>query len=317
MDLITGELIQALKRNTPEKGNTVDLLMNIIPIGKEAAYRRLRGEIPFTLEEAVTICRKMNISMDLLIGTKNDNTYAFHLSALFAEDPMADYCRMLNEIIDGVEYLRKDPDGFLYRAYKALPQEFLFRYELLGKVYLYILFYQLYPQQVSKKLTNIYIPPEVFTLQKKAIMTIQGMDSVLIFDKHIFADYIEIVKYFQNLELITNEEVSQIKRDLHMMVNDMEKCAISGLSMAGKKLDIYVSHISFDCTYSYLTGFGYESASTGLYCIDFLSSENPVICENHKRWLKSLIRFSTLISVSGELQRNEYFYYQRSIIDLL
>lgn len=317
MDVITEELIRALKRNTSEDQNTVDLLMSIIPVGKEAAYRRLRGEIPFTLDEAVSICRKMNVSLDLLIGVKHDNTYAFHLSAIFTEEPMAEYCRMMKEVADGVEYIKKDPACFLYMAYKALPQEFLFRYQLLGKVYLYILLYQLYPQSVSKEFSKVQIPNEVHALQKKAITAVQNVNSVLIFDKHIFTDFVEIVKYFQSMEMISNDETAQIKKELHMMLNDMEKCAVSGLSLYGKKLDIYISHISFDCTYTYMSGAGYEAGAIGLYCVDFLSCDNPVICENHKRWIKSLIRFSTLISVSGELQRNEYFYYQRSIIDML
>ncbi|MDR1980330.1 MAG: hypothetical protein LBQ39_01760 [Tannerellaceae bacterium] len=317
MDIINEELINALKINTPDKSNTVDLLMSIIPMGKEAAYRRLRGEIPFTLDEAVNICRKMNISLDLLIGTIHDNTYAFHLSAVFTEQPIAEYCRMMKDITEGIEYIRKDPKSFLYMAYKALPQEFLFKYQLLGKVYLYILLYQLYPQSVSKEFSKVEISEEAYALQKKAAAAVHSVNSVLIFDKHIFSDFVEIVKYFNNIEIIANEEIVRIKKDLHMMLDDMENCAVSGLSPGGRKLDIYISHVSFDCTYTYMSGANYEASAIGLYCINYLSCNNPVICDNHKRWIKSLMRFSTLISVSGELQRNEYFYYQRSLVDTL
>ncbi len=317
MDLISDQLIDSLKRNTPDKENTVDLLMSIISVGKEAAYRRLRGEIPFTLDEAVAICRRMNISLDLLIGIKHEDIYAFHLNAIYSKDPITEYHKMLTEIIEAVNYTNKDPDCISYRAYRSLPQEFVFKYNLLSKLYLYILLYQLYPQYTPKTFSDIDIPEKVLSVQKKATLLMHEVSSILILDKHIVADYVELVKYFQNLDMISNEEVALMKEQLYMMLDDMEKCALTGISLSGKDLDIYISHISFDCTYTYIEGSNFEASSIGVYCIDHISCDNPTICQTQKSWIKSLMRFSTLISVSGELQRNEYFYKQRKIIDTL
>ena len=35
--------------------------MDTLCIGREAIYRRLRGEVPFTLEEAALISRKLGV----------------------------------------------------------------------------------------------------------------------------------------------------------------------------------------------------------------------------------------------------------------
>ena len=136
MDAMNTELINILKNRTPERENTVDLLMNIIPIGKEAAYRRLRGEIPFSLEEAVTICQKLNVSLDVLAGTKLDDMYAFHSNAVFSDKPMEEYHKMMSQITRAVEYIKDSPESISYRADKTLPQEFLFRYESLSQIYI-------------------------------------------------------------------------------------------------------------------------------------------------------------------------------------
>ena len=45
-------LIEAMKEKLPLKGKLADMLMDTLYIGKEAVYRRLRGEVPFTLQEA-------------------------------------------------------------------------------------------------------------------------------------------------------------------------------------------------------------------------------------------------------------------------
>ena len=41
-------LIEAMKEKLPLKGKLADMLMDTLYIGKEAVYRRLRGEVPFT-----------------------------------------------------------------------------------------------------------------------------------------------------------------------------------------------------------------------------------------------------------------------------
>ena len=43
-------LIEAMKEKLPLKGKLADMLMDTLYIGKEAVYRRLRGEVPFTLQ---------------------------------------------------------------------------------------------------------------------------------------------------------------------------------------------------------------------------------------------------------------------------
>ena len=41
-------LIEAIHAHTPQHSNPASLLMDMLNIGREAAYRRLRGEVPFT-----------------------------------------------------------------------------------------------------------------------------------------------------------------------------------------------------------------------------------------------------------------------------
>lgn len=318
MNSINNDLINILKNNTSSKENTVDLLRSIVPIGKEAAYRRLRGEIPFTLDETVLICKSLNVSLDLLIGTKQDDTYAFHLNAIFAKDPIPEYIRMLNSVLDGVKsVLNRKKESFSYRTYRTLPTEFLYKYESLSKVYIYVLFYQLYLLATPEGVSEERIPEEVFTVQKELSEVMQEIDSVLIMDKGIFIEYIEIVKYFSGLGILSEQGVMQIKEDLHSMLSDIERCAVTGTTLRGKKMDVYISGISFDCTYTYLECGDYSACSVGTYCVDHLTCQTPMITQNHKLWIKSLIRFSTLISVSGELQRNEFFNKQREYIDSL
>ena len=50
-----------MKEKIPDGVNLANTLMDILYIGKEAVYRRLRGEVPFTLNEASIISKKLDI----------------------------------------------------------------------------------------------------------------------------------------------------------------------------------------------------------------------------------------------------------------
>lgn len=315
MSHINEKLIEVLKNNTPAKGNTVDILMDILPMGKESAYRRLRGEIPFTLNEAVLICKRLNLSIDRLINNDGNESYDFKLQAIYLKDPLGEFCKMLSGIAEGTQKMSVDPNCFSYRAYRVLPVEFFFRYRFISKVYMYILFYQLQPHNLPSKLEDLHVPEKIFDLQSKVADALHNVNSTIILDRHIGEDFIGQVRYFALMGLFESSEIKQIKEDLYRMIDDLEKCASTGLSFAGKKMEVYISNISFDSSYSYMEGSGIKLGAITLYCIDYLLSTHPDVLENQRLWIKSLIRFSTQISVSGEYQRNEYFYKQRCLVD--
>ncbi len=48
LDKLNAALIAAIQNGTPEYTNPAAILTDKLNIGREAAYRRLRGEVPFT-----------------------------------------------------------------------------------------------------------------------------------------------------------------------------------------------------------------------------------------------------------------------------
>ena len=51
----------------PENLKPVTLLMEVLDIGKESAYRRLRGEKPFSMEEIYKLSLVLNFSLDEIL----------------------------------------------------------------------------------------------------------------------------------------------------------------------------------------------------------------------------------------------------------
>ena len=68
LDKLNAALIAAIQNGTPEYTNPAAILTDKLNIGREAAYRRLRGEVPFTFGEAAVLSAQMNFSLDRAVG---------------------------------------------------------------------------------------------------------------------------------------------------------------------------------------------------------------------------------------------------------
>lgn len=73
--------------------------MDILYIGKEATYRRLRGEVPFTLAEAAILSRKLGISLDTIIGTSFRENAVFDMNIVDYQNPFETYFTILDRYV--------------------------------------------------------------------------------------------------------------------------------------------------------------------------------------------------------------------------
>ena len=60
---ILNELISTMRERIPQDMNLANTLADILCMGKEAVYRRLRGEVSFTIDE-VALLSQMKCVMD-------------------------------------------------------------------------------------------------------------------------------------------------------------------------------------------------------------------------------------------------------------
>lgn len=111
-------LIEAMKEKLPLKGQLADMLMDTLYIGKEAVYRRLRGEVPFTLQESALISRKLGISLDKIIGLSFKSNAMFNINIVDYDDPFESYYNILEKYVSLINTM---PD--YNRQIKKFPTE--------------------------------------------------------------------------------------------------------------------------------------------------------------------------------------------------
>lgn len=310
-------LIEAMKEKLPAKGKLADILMDTLYIGKEAVYRRLRGEVPFTLQEAALVSRKLGISLDKIIGTSFKSNAMFDINIVDYDDPFESYYNILYKYASLINTMQDDPESTMGTSSNIIPQTFYLKYDLLAKFRFFKWMYQNKYIQCNN-FDELEIPVKLLNIQKDYVDMTRHIHSIdYIWDSMIFQHLINDIQYFSDVHLISDEAKMQIKEELFLLTNELEELAMRGKTKDGNTVRIYVSHINFEATYSYVETNSLQLSLIRIYSINSLTTLDHEIFHSLKEWIQSLKKFSTLISESSEMQRIQFFNQQREIIDAL
>lgn len=75
-DVLYENLVMAIREKYPERGKLTNMLADLLMIEKEAVYRRLRGDVPFTIFEIAAIANKL-ISPSIILSVVPEKEQAF------------------------------------------------------------------------------------------------------------------------------------------------------------------------------------------------------------------------------------------------
>lgn len=310
-------LIEAIKEKLPVKENIANTLMDTLFIGKEAIYRRLRGEVPFTLEEAALISRKIGISLDNIVGVSYGDNALFNLNIVNQNDPFNTYYEAIAKYLKVIQASSLDESSELGTASNTIPQTIYLKYGLLAKFRLFKWMYQSKHIQ-CKHFDELIIPQKISDIQQEYVQMAQHIHTVdYILDNTIFQHLVNDLHYFYQIQLITAEDKQQIKEELLQLIDELEEIATTGKTESGSHVRIYISNINFEATYSYLSHGTFNMSLIRIYSINSISTQDNDMFHSIKEWIQSLKKFSTLISESGEMQRIHFFQQQRDIINTI
>ena len=293
-------------------------LMDMLFIGKEAVYRRLRNEVPFSFAEAVFIAKKLGISIDKIAGNLVSQNISFKYTPTRFSNPQdADYY-MLKEYLDVLKTARdSDESEFMY-ASNLFPQFPGFIYSHLVRFHSFRWSYMHDSVEDVKPYHEVCVPDKLIEIRKEIIKETWNIkETCYMWDAGLFLSMVNDIQFFSSISYLRKEDISLIKEELLMLINDMEAIATKGEFETGNKVDVYISNTNFDASYSYLKTSKFKVSMIGVFGLNFLNALDEASFKKMHLWMQSLKKFSILISESGEIHRAQFFKKQREIINIL
>lgn len=313
-------LLEALEQKVPKKSELVNIVTDVLMIEKESAYRRLRGEIPFTLNEAGILAEHMDISMDELVyrDRVRDSKIAYVALPVHTSSDNYNY-EALRQMVGLMKDISHYPDSEHGMALNMLPAVSYMHLNSLIRFFIFKWSHSYGVPETYKNFSETELSDEGEKLRRELAGYYANMGHTLcIADVKIIENIIRDIRYYMNIRLITNDEVALIVADLMAMLDDIQRVTQFGkFSSTGNKFDIYLSDITINTSYNYAVGG--PVAVSGLTSFVFqtaLSSQKETYLKI-KDWVYYLRRMSTLITIVGVKERVAFFDRQRRLLDEL
>jgi len=313
-------LSETILSSIPQKTKPLKYIMNILNIGRESTYRRLRGDIPFTFEEVVTLAVNLNFSIDEFIE-KNEKDSPDLTEPEQKIMPTSDqffYATHLN-YYNFLESLNRAKTSEIFISLNRLYSFLVVKFDVLFKFYYYLSLHRFGEGLFNSKFSEIELPEHIALLQQKIKDITPSIKYItFIFDRYIILKLIQDIQYYHIRKLITNEELQTLKKEINNFINYIEDCIqIGGINNADSTNYFYLSLLNIDknSLYGTIDGnviskfFTYSNAS-------YPTTRNEQIASHHN-WIHSLKRSSILISQSNEIAQATFLSQQRKNIEMI
>lgn len=308
-------LLEAVKVRLPKEVNPVWFIADVLCMSKEAAYRRLRGEVSLTLKEAALLSNKLGISLNKIINADFSKIHYYGIFLADFEIPGEDDYRILQAYLDNLDHGRDDPHSQLAVTANIFPQQLYLRYKGITQFALFKWIYQEGERQ-AKAYHEVKVAErmqQVFRDSREIHQQIRT--TYYIFDHQLSLSLANDLRYFTSVGLLRPEDAESIRSEAHKLLDYMEQIAITGKNENGNEVYMYISDINFNKSYYNIKAGDYYLSAIESCVLNSLASTEKNCYQKMNAWIHSRRRLSILITQSAEPQRIAFFNRQHCQLD--
>ena len=310
------QLLEVILSKYGKRSEAVDALSELLTIGKDAVYRRLRGDTLLSPDELKLLALKYNISLDAFLFDQKDTVFFTYLPFSQKLNDFSDY---LNQILSNLEYISTIPDAKVYYASAEIP---IFYYLLFPDLFAFKLyvwgstiwdFDYLRDKQFSLDL----IPPEAFELAKKISGLYRDVPSTELWSLNIVDFTLSQIEY----HVISGgfkEETHALKLcdQLLELCNHLQKMATEGAKFNLQSnaedvkpgtFELYHNEMVYTNNTVMVISERVKQLFTAFINPNFLISTDTKVCNYSEDWFKRMINKSERLSQQSAKTRAWFF----------
>lgn len=306
---IQDQFINKIKSVIPPNENLVQNISDVLNLSIDSAYRRIRGEKLFNIDEVAILCKTYKIKFDDEVElVSNKASFDFTLLA----HNKINFKNWLANILGNLKAISSRSDNTILYSADDVPIWHHFNDELLIQ---FKLFYWLKTilgdaDFITKNFDPNLIDPEMVQMAKDISYYYNQTTSVEIWTEDSFNSTIKQVEYFWESGFFKDKvEALNICTSIKSEIELLKKmCMNSSKLLSGKEnFTMYQSEVMVGNN-SIVANIGETKISYVSYnTFNMMTTTNSLFVNEAEEWLKNLIKKSILISGVGEKQRNQFF----------
>jgi len=302
-DLLSIKILESI----PENIKPIEFLTELLNIGKESAYRRMRNEIPFTFEEITKLALELDFSVDEIIGKNKEERIFLDLQVNSTSNHEESFLAMMQECYKYVDLISRAQVKEVLIALNRISISSIIGFDTLFKWYYYNWKHQTYNISLNDPFAETYIPPEINAIRQQFKNLKPNIYNVhYIIDRDIFQNMVREIQYYYNRKLITDDEIAVLKEELLLVLKNIETIMQTGCNESGASANYYLSLLDIETNTNCAMFDGNIASLYWMHPVNSICIVNQEICNMQKRWIESIKKYSILVTLSNEILQAEF-----------
>jgi hypothetical protein len=307
---IQSVFLEQVRNRLPANVSFADELAELLNISRDSAYRRIRGETILSLEEIKTLYNRFGISIDQLFSNSSQMV-TFHRRVVNHKD--YDMLKWINSVSKNLDifiaYSGGDGKEMIFSA-KDIP---IFHYFRLPELCAFKLFFWIktvigYPEFQDKKFSMNVVPRELMASADRMWNQYATLPSTEIWNEEAIYDTLKQIEFYQECGFFEEKNQAEFLCDsVITLLEHVQQEASLGQKKGGGSFRLFNNEILIADN----TVFTRIGSRRGVYVnqnsLNLLLTFQEPFCEQTEQYIKNLIKKSTLISTTGERERNKFF----------
>lgn len=316
-DTLKKILIERIIQSIPANIKPVTYLSDLLGLSRNSVYRRLNGQIDFSLNEIALMADEFALSLDSLLCEYNPELALIGYQANRFTSPKVSMKEMLQLRCKVLLELSKAETAYTFTATNRLLGVFTLKFPNLWKFTYYKWIHQFEKVPLTYYFKDLNLPHEILDLLEKARNDEKGIRQLIIIDNNILVNLITEIKYYVNSGLISQHELVLLKNAIGDLLEYLRAILQTGTDEANNTFEIYLSPINIPNNFSYVNFDNEEYIYYFIHSDGCIHTKDTSICLLQKEWLKYLKSISTLITLSESTLREKFIHSQYEYLDRL
>ena len=309
----------------PASNSMVNVIMDVLDLSMDSAYRRLRGETALNLNEIVTLCNHFKISFDSFINLESGNV-TFNYTLM--DSGIDSFEQYLRSMLKDLKIIKSPKEKQIIYASEDIPifHNLNSPYISAFKMFYWMRSIMNLPELANKQFEIDIISDDFKKLGKEIYETYIKIPSIEIWTDTTIQSTIKQVEFYWDSGLFkTPFDAISVCKSLKESIEVIQKQAEMGSKVLdpGKPIEfennysLYFSDIEItnNCV---LVSMGETKAMyLGHLTFNTMSTSNKTYCNETETWLNNLMKQSTLISGVSVKHRYQFFKAAYGYIDKL
>jgi hypothetical protein len=293
-----------LRAGIPMNRNAAQTVADILDISLDAAYRRLRGQSPFTLQEGMQLASALGLSLDTLAAS-GSHQVVFEQEA--AAGHFDNRTANLEKLLQMGKALAEDPEARILHT-----QEDIIPFRMYGYPQLRAFKHYHWERLYATDTGTLFDPEAEDEQRNEAAAAIYRLymriPSLEVWSEYSLDSTLRQIRYdMETGHFAKAADALAVTADLHHLLDDLQEQARTGRKHREDDFQLFWSEIAVFNGSLMVYAKGFQRVYAGHHTLHYLSTSNQEYCRQTEQWNDLLLRRSLNITGYAEKLRYRFF----------